>query len=361
MIGPMVARLLTAHPLQAGLDLSFAGFDIRVESNSPELIAQLASYYRQFVAEASPLAVRVVALDTAPVDLGLALQVNPPDPRKQRVKEEFADFPDGRVVRKRLTGMLFAFGDCGNLAIGACRTYANQVVNFVNNVFMQAMLRRRYLLAHASAVARDGRCVAIAGVSGAGKSTLALHLVSRGNAFVSNDRVLLRRVERRIDLLGIPKLPRVNPGTILSNAALHSIISPEQRARLLSLPPDDLWRLEQKYDVDIDARYGVGQFVLCGELSAVFLLNWRRAAGATQVRPVQFAQRPDLFEAIRKLPGVFYRPDRDTDDEAYALPAFERELGDCPVYELSGGVDFELAADACEARLSGAAVAARGE
>ncbi|MCG3126267.1 MAG: hypothetical protein CHACPFDD_01098 [Phycisphaerae bacterium] len=358
MIGPTVTRLLEQHPVRSGVVLSFAGFDIRVESNSDELTAQLASYYRQFVTGPSPAAARVVAIDTVPVDLGLTFRENPPDPRKQRVKEEYADFPDGRVVRKRLTGMLFAFGACGFLAIGECRTYVNQVVNFINNVFMQAMLRRRYLLAHAAAAARDGRCVAVAGVSGAGKSTLVLHLVGRGNAFVSNDRVLLRRVDRRIDLLGVPKLPRVNPGTILSDSALQSMISPEQRDRLLRLPPDELWRLEQKYDVDIDARYGVGQFVLCGELVAIFILNWRRDGGVTTLRPVQLSERRELFEVFRKLPGVFCPTVGDAES---GLPAYLQNIGDCPVYELSGGVDFERAADACEASLSGAAVAAQTE
>lgn len=44
-----------------------------------------------------------------------------PDPGKSKVKEEYADFPDGRLVRKRLTGMVFVFGEGDHLAMGGAR------------------------------------------------------------------------------------------------------------------------------------------------------------------------------------------------------------------------------------------------
>lgn len=51
---------------------------------------------------------------------------------------------------------------------------------------------------HASAVARDGRCVLIAGRSGSGKSDLALRLVDRGARLVSDDYTLVRRTDGRL-------------------------------------------------------------------------------------------------------------------------------------------------------------------
>lgn len=47
--------------------------------------------------------------------------------------------------------------------------------------------RQLLAIVHASAVARDGRCVLLAGPSGSGKSTLAAFLVARGYQFVTDD------------------------------------------------------------------------------------------------------------------------------------------------------------------------------
>src|SRR5690606_10273028 len=50
-------------------------------------------------------------------------------------------------------------------------------------------------IAHASAVALEGRAVLILGPSGAGKSSLALRLMALGCRLVSDDRTELRLVE----------------------------------------------------------------------------------------------------------------------------------------------------------------------
>ena len=51
---------------------------------------------------------------------------------------------------------------------------------------------------HASCVAIDGQAVLICGRSGRGKSDLALRLIDRGAALVSDDYVLVRRVDGRL-------------------------------------------------------------------------------------------------------------------------------------------------------------------
>lgn len=53
-------------------------------------------------------------------------------------------------------------------------------------------------VAHASAVALEGRAVVILGPSGAGKSSLALRLMALGCSLVSDDRTALRRVDGTI-------------------------------------------------------------------------------------------------------------------------------------------------------------------
>ncbi|MEL6205786.1 MAG: HPr kinase/phosphatase C-terminal domain-containing protein [Pseudomonadota bacterium] len=46
---------------------------------------------------------------------------------------------------------------------------------------------------HASAVARDGRALAITGPSGAGKSALALQMIGLGAQLVADDRLIVQR------------------------------------------------------------------------------------------------------------------------------------------------------------------------
>ena len=76
---------------------------------------------------------------------------------------------------------------------------------------------RQPLREFAEEVARRG--IGIAARAGAGKSTLALHLLSSGLSFVSNDRLLIKAGASGPELAGIPKMPRVNPGTLLNLAA----------------------------------------------------------------------------------------------------------------------------------------------
>jgi HprK-related kinase B len=253
------------------------------------------------------------------------------------------DFPDGRAVRKRLTGMMFMFGGGCNIALGPCIENDNQVVNFINNRFIQWELERGALLAHAAAVSREGRGLALAGFSGMGKSTLALHLMSRGLHFVSNDRLLIRRTGDQVSMRGVPKLPRINPGTALNNPDLASVIPPEERGAFEDLGPDEIWDLEHKYDVKIDECFGPGRFNLASSFDALAILNWQRDGSSPVLQQVDLDQRRDLLGAVRKNPGLFFlSPDGEPD---YSEEAYIRCLDGVTVFEISGGVDFQSAAD----------------
>ncbi|MGT4071513.1 UNVERIFIED_CONTAM: hypothetical protein I5919_22315, partial [Aeromonas hydrophila] len=87
---------------------------------------------------------------------------------------------------------------------------------------------------HASAVvdAEDGRALVFLGNSGSGKSSLALQLIERGGyEFLSNDRVLMRADRHGVLVAGLPKKPRVNPGTLLASASLSRLLPrPRRRA-----------------------------------------------------------------------------------------------------------------------------------
>jgi HprK-related kinase B len=253
--------------------------------------------------------------------------------------------------------MVFAFGGDMHVACGPCTENDNQIVNFANNRYMQWRLAQGWILAHAGAVARDGRCLALAGASGSGKSTAALELVAAGLDFVSNDRLLLKARDGAVDVRGVPKHPRVNPGTVLHNSMLDGIIAPGERARLLAMDSRDLRTLEQKYDVIIPEVVGPGRFVMAAELDALVVFNWK-GHGPAMARPVRLHERTDLLASIKKSPGLFYEPGApeaavDLGDERYL-----EVLGGSRVVEITGGQDFQAAARLCMDELS--ASAARG-
>lgn len=348
-IGELAESLTRGREAGESLSLKLADCVIRIDSDSRPLIQALADYFRSVIAPAgSPAEIRITALETAPPEIGIPLTVKQPDPGKTKIKEEFADLPDGRVVRKRLTGMAFLFGGPVNLALGPCLANSNQVINFVNNRFIQRELSAGSLLAHAAAVAGQSRGLALAGFSGMGKSTLALWLTGRGLDFISNDRLLVKPSPDRLAMAGVAKQPRINPGTALANPALSGIVPEEERKRFAALPPEELWALEHKYDAIIEDCFGPGRFRLAAPLDGLAILNWRRGEGSCRVRRVDLAQRLDLLAAFKKEPGLFFLDQGggeadilEPTDQAY-LEALSRTA----VFEISGGVDFQTASDA---------------
>jgi len=355
-------RLLREFLPDAGhrLLLDFSGCIIEVLSNAEELVHRLREYFRDFLAAAEgaeAAAIRITALETPPqlpVALGLDMQLKPREPGKQ-IKEEFANLQDGRVVHKRLTGMLFLFGHGRHLAVGPCIENDNQIVNFINNRFIEWTLDQGALLFHAAGVAlpREGglRGLALAGFAGMGKSTLALRIMRHQGVFVSNDRLMVRRTDQGLTMYGVAKMPRINPGTVLNNPDLAPVIPEQERRAYEALPPDELWSLERKYDAFIDRCFGPGRFRLSAPMHGLVLLNWKRpheAAGEPlQVTPVDLRQRPDLLPAFIKNVGLFYRGGPQDAQPDFSDASYIDLLTGCSVYELTGSADFDAAAAAC--------------
>ena len=341
--------VLGRQPLERSLLLDFGEAVVDLKTNSAALLEELGSYFEGFIAaEDRRPSCEVLAVDMPAPDWKLDLEVRPPEPGKFKIKEEFLDFPDGRLVRKRLTDVHFLFGPGLNLALGPCLDNANQVVNFINNRLIQDELDHGALLAHAAAVSLGDRGLALAGFAGMGKSTLALHLMSRGLTFVSNDRLLIR--ENGL-MRGVPKLPRINPGTALNNPDLASVIPNDEREIFEKMATDEIWDLEHKYDVKISECFGPGRFDLTGRLHALTILNWNRNETGPRIRPVDLAARPDLLQAVRKDPGLFFQPQGHAPD--YSEGAYLERLQEVAVFEITGGVDFQAAASACLDNLAG--------
>ncbi len=327
------------------LDLQFGGCGIRVNSNSHLLISDLKDYFGSFTCDGRRPDIEIIALEAEPPRFGMEFTIKQPDPGKTKIKEEFIDLPDGRIVRKRLTGMVFLFGGDIHMAAGLCTENSNQVVNFINNRYIQWLLRRGCLLGHAAGVVNKKTGLALAGFSGMGKSTLALHLMNHNLNFVSNDRLLVQSRAERVIMLGVPKQPRINPGTILANDTLTEILPDDEREDLETIPAADLWSLEQKYDVMIDEVYGEDRFDLEAPMDALVILNWQRTNEPALITRVDLEARRDLLGAFIKAPGLFYEKQSRSLD--FSEEAYISMLRPVKVFEITGGTDFEQATHSC--------------
>ncbi|MBI5524090.1 MAG: HprK-related kinase B [Desulfarculus sp.] len=347
----LASAYLAGRRLEHGLSLRFGQCRLRLDSNSLALVHTLREYFRGFQVPDEKADIVVQALEGHAASPDLPLLAKEPDPGKPRVKEEYRDLPGGRLVRKRLTGMVFLFGGAINLALGPCLRNDNQVVNFINSRYIQWLLERGHLLCHAAAVGNAQGGLALAGFSGMGKSTLALHLMSRGLDFVSNDRLLIKPSENGLAMHGVAKLPRINPGTALTNPDLHAVLPHEDRELYQGLAPANLWTLERKYDVFLDRCFGHGRFKITSGLRALVILNWRGQEGGCRLAQVDLERRPDLLGAVMKSPGLFYLP--PTGRLADVSPqTYLKALASRPTFELTGSPDFTSATEACLELLS---------
>ncbi len=331
------------------LHLALGDCNLRIRSNSPEHIAQLTRYFAHVAGPATEPDIEVVAIERAEPDLGVAFTDWKREPGKTGRKDSYHDLEGGRLVRKVRTGMVFLQSQTLRIAAGPCIRYDNQVINFINAQYMNWLQNRGWLICHAAGLVENGRTLGIAGFSGGGKSTLMLHMMEHPQVnYLTNDRLFIRAGNSGVDAAGIPKLPRVNPGTIVHNPRLHSLIPAARRTALLAMPNEQLWELEDKYDVLIDEVYGANRFTVTSALGAFLVLNWDRGSKAPlRLQRVDLAERRDLLGAIMKSPGPFYQfVDGSFFDDEMPLDehAYLETLADIAVYEASGGIDFQTIA-----------------
>ncbi len=344
--GEAAAGLLAGVDAREQLLLDVGGCRVQVRTNEPRLRERLQRYFRDHLTDGeAPVDFRIVAVDGPPASLDFPLTEKTPDAGKTRIKEEYVDFPDGRLVRKRLTGMVFVFGGDLHVAHGPALANDNQIVNFVINRYMQWRLLQGYVLCHAGAVAREGRGLALCGTSGAGKSTVSLALVRRGMDFVSNDRLLLRRDGAGVEIQGVPKHPRVNPGTIVHNPMLHPLVPAAALERWLAMEPEELRVLEEKHDVLIDQVVGPGRFGLRATLEGLVVIAWN-GEGPPRLGRVSLDERRDLLEHVIKSPGLFYEPDGDEPVDL-TPEAYLEVLSSRPTWEVTGSRDFAAVEELC--------------
>ncbi|MEN8179755.1 MAG: HprK-related kinase B [Pseudomonadota bacterium] len=330
---------------EAVLTLDCDGCILRLRSNSEKLIGHLTDYFSHLVCETTNPDMEILAIESEVLNLADEFIDWQREPGKAGRKDAYLDIPEARLVKKVRTGMLFLQSETHRIAAGPCLEYDNQVINFINAQYMNWLQQRDWLICHASGLVRNGVTLGMAGLSGGGKSTLMLQLLEHADVdYLTNDRLFICQEAGRVEARGIPKLPRINPGTIVTNPTLERMIPEQQRKALLSLPKQELWELEDKYDVDVEAMYGAGRITTQAPLHAFLVLNWQRESDEPlQLKQVDLDQRPDLLSAIMKSPGPFYQyADGGFFQDTTALDeqTYLRLLKDIPVFEARGKIDF---------------------
>lgn len=344
---------------QPGLLIKLDEWTLFVQSNNQQLIDTLLSYFgdlAQYKTQPNANTRRLVAIQTEGTTkleplYQLAFKDWPREPGKIGRKEAVYDFADElsqpqRLVHKIKTG-LFLWQNAQKPAVfGNLNRHPNQVINFILSQNLNHWQNAGWLLGHCAALQlKDQRGIAIAGVSGGGKSTLMLKLLEQAQGFISNDRVLFKAKTNSVMLRGIPKHPRINPGTIIHNPKLHSLISDHKP--YLAMPDESLRSLEEKHDVPVQQLYDGVDYLSQTKLHQLYLLNWRLNENAvTQITKIDLAQREELLKGIMKSPGVFYQQQNQRFQQKGQAPIikdYENLLQQTEVFEITGQINFEAA------------------
>jgi HprK-related kinase B len=82
-------------------------------------------------------------------------------------------------------------------------------------------------------------------------------------------------------------------------------------------------------------------------MAGLVVLNWKRTSTPCEVRRVTLGERRDLLPAFMKSVGLFFEMDDPACDMDFSDEAYIELLKDCPVMEITGGVDFAVASQTC--------------
>ncbi|MDX8414264.1 MAG: HprK-related kinase B [Mariprofundales bacterium] len=356
-----INTLVDKQPLLAEtLCLQLTAMRLNIYSNSQPLLTQLRHYFRHLVTTDGDGGVAIIAIEQPPLssDLehGLPWQDWQREAGKSGRKDAYINGDGFRLIHKVRTGMVFLQSSTHRIAAGPCEANVNQVINFIINQKMSALQHQGWLICHAAAAVKNGQALALAGFSGGGKSTLMLHLMANAQwKFVTNDRLFIKHTPTGVVARGVPKLPRVNPGTLLHNSQLRTILTPQRISELESMPINTLWNLEEKYDVDVLEQYGNGRIQHQADLSAFIVLNWSHGSTIpTTISRVNLDQCPQLLDAIMKSAGPFYQQSDGSfyqNNQPLVQEKYREILSEIKIFEVAGKVDFAHLRKFCDSVL----------
>ena len=336
-----------------GLNVRFQFDDIvvNVHSNSRPLILALKNYYKSYCKEPNAEnSLDLYAIEQDDFSPNLQWQEVEREDGKTGRKELFADCAEGRWIWKTRTGMKMLQRRVAPVVVGQCETNLAQVVNFINNQVLNHYQRGGYLLGHASGFKSQQNVTAIAANSGGGKSTLMLRFLEhQENNFLTNDRLMFKKTQDGTSAIGIAKMPRINPGTLLNSNRLRHLLPKAYQQELQRMSPTQLWQLEDKYDVQIEDEYGRGRVELKGRLRHLILLDWSiHNTETTQLEPVCLRAEPAAISGFTKRRGPFFQDDMGrfpSENSMSPISAYVENLEGIQVYRLTGRVDFDRAVE----------------
>lgn len=356
-IDDLIGKIRGRHPAPWPVRFHVAGVTLNIVAGTEKIAEEIAAYYRPFEDEPGASAVRESALtisviEAEPERIRGTGRIRRGRAGAGRVKEIVHEVPGGRIIEKVASGLTVFVGNREWIVLGRAAEQINPVVNVINAAYMIAWRRQGLSILHAAAVSwprpKDPpSAVAIMGAPGAGKSTAALWCMEEGAEYVSNDRLLVGPLPES-KVLGVPKHPRVNPGTRLTHPRLFTNLTPEERDALGRLPLKELVELEEKQDVVIENCYGPGRLKIPTRLAGWVFLDWRVGTGAWTASVIPFAAlRPWAGDIVR---GV--DPYDSSEVEAGPDDLFNEmtsRLSRVPGLRISGKADFPALARALRA------------
>jgi HprK-related kinase B len=342
---------MTNAGVAGGVALHFDDCTVMVETEDSGIVGKLRRYFGDFAADPQDgdrprTLLRVIEEDPTEPEEGLIAWM-------EKGKDAFLDLPSGRFVRKMRTGVTISIQEDFWSSVWTMRGPVNrnfgQVVNMIGNIYGLHVMDRGGAMIHASAIAdHQGGALAIMAQSGMGKSSVAVRLMEQGFDFISNDRVILEPPLAGDNVIahGLPKLPRVNPGTLLDGENTRVVLDPAVRDRYAALPREELWKVEDKYDLEVDRVLG-RRWLLSGELKAGLVLNWRHGGDGIRLQRLTSGQALTELKQVGKNFGVF---------DVRLVSRSETALADTarrvPIYRVTGRADpAQLAKELREGRL----------
>jgi HprK-related kinase B len=152
---------------------------------------------------------------------------------------------------------------------------------------------------------------------------------------------------------GLPKLPRVNPGTLLASSKTRSVVDAASRRTYQRMKAGELWHVESKHDLDVRKTLR-RNWLLAAPLASVFVLDWRDE-GSLSAQLLAPDAAVDALRGTAKSFGPFDRKLAARSDSA--LLDMVRKV---PVYRVSGRADPSMLAREIARGRIGEVVAAPG-
>lgn len=336
----VIAAIRKQYPATNQLQIAFNNFVVDVHINSEALTNKLLHYFSEFVVDKPwPFSHSTVTVhDAPPPSFPYNYKLAAPESPHKPAKYEWVELGEGRIVHHRKTNIHYLLNDKKNCIIGPCLHQKNKVVNFINSRFIKHQVDQGYLLCHAAGVKTKKRGIILSGTSGAGKSTLALHMISNGADFVSNDRILINNKANGL-FFGTLQQPRVNPGTILNNPDLINILTPDERMEFSRMNIEALWQLEHKYDALIQDCFGPTRFTPKAPLNAVAILTWCKSNDPMIIECISPKEASRYLINMMKKNDLLYLP-RNKNYTNPTILDYVAALADTPIFIIRGGINF---------------------